>query len=146
VVVFALRDTGSDARPVIDQPLVLQCGERLPNGVAGDEELSCQLLLGGQPVVVEAAVDLVAQHVGNLTRAVGAGPADRQRYGKGHWSSRYRRPGVCPDRSNSGNEAAQRIAPLVGPGPAPQTRVRFSIAPPATVPIRLSETLAPGGC
>ena len=73
----------------VDQALVLEHGERLANGVAGDEELGGQVLLAGQPVGVAAGVDLVAQHVGDLTRLVGARPADRRRFGLTTRETRY---------------------------------------------------------
>ena len=63
------------------RPSCLENGERLANGVAGDEEFGGQLVLGGQAVGVGAGVDLLAQHVGDPAGTVGAGPPDRRWFG-----------------------------------------------------------------
>jgi hypothetical protein len=84
VVVFALRDVSADLGSAVDQTFVLQRGERGANGVARYREVGRQFELTGQPVVVGAGEDLVAQHVGNLASAGGARLANRQRYGCGH--------------------------------------------------------------
>jgi hypothetical protein len=47
VVILAHRDVSADLGPAVDQPFVLQDGERLADGVTGDEELCGQRLLGG---------------------------------------------------------------------------------------------------
>ena len=75
-------------RPAVDQPLVLERGQRLANGVAGDEELRGEVCFGGQPVGVAAGVDLMPQHVGDQARLVGARPAERRRFGD-DTSTRY---------------------------------------------------------
>ena len=77
VVVLALRDVGADLGSAVDQPLVLQDGERLANGVARHEEFGRQLVFGGQPVGVGIGVDLLAQHVGDAAGAVGPRAPDR---------------------------------------------------------------------
>ena len=74
VVVLADRDVGADPSSAVDQPFGLEHGEGFANGVAGDEEIGGKRLLGGQPVAVCASVNLVSQHVGDLTRAVRARP------------------------------------------------------------------------
>jgi hypothetical protein len=84
VVVLALRDVGADLGSAVDQSFVLQCGQRLANGVAGHREFGRQFELTGQPVVVGTGVDLMAQHVGDLTRAISARLANRQWYCFGH--------------------------------------------------------------
>ena len=43
VVVLADGDVGAGARPAVDEPFVLQRGQRLANGVAGDEELGREI-------------------------------------------------------------------------------------------------------
>ena len=80
VVVLADGDMGTGAGTTVDETLVLQRSERLTNGVAGDEELACQVLLARQSVGVAAGMDLVSQHVGNQARLVGARSAKRRRF------------------------------------------------------------------
>jgi hypothetical protein len=81
VVVLADRDVGADLSAAVDQPLVLEHRESLANGVAGDEEFRGKRLLAGQPVVVHACMNLMPQHVGDLTSAVRAGQPERRRFG-----------------------------------------------------------------
>ncbi len=46
---------GAGAGTAVDEAFVLERRERLTNGVAGDEELACQVLLARQAVGVAAA-------------------------------------------------------------------------------------------
>ncbi len=87
VVVLADGDVGAGAGTAVDEAFVLERRERLANGVAGDEELACQVLLGRQSVGVAAGVDLVSQHVGDEARLVGARSADRRRFDMLLWAS-----------------------------------------------------------
>ncbi len=95
VVVLVHRDVRADLWPAIDQAFVLQHGERFANGVAGHEEFLGQRILGRQAVVVDTRVDLLPQHVGDLTRAVRARSPDRRRLGLRHaltvWGGRAAR-------------------------------------------------------
>ncbi len=81
VVVLSDRDVRANLSSAVDQPLGLEHGEGFANGVAGDEEFRGERLLGGQPGFVCACVDLMPQHVGDLTRAVCARPPERRRFG-----------------------------------------------------------------
>jgi hypothetical protein len=81
VVVLADRDVSADLSSAVDQALGLEHGEGFANGVAGDEEFGGECLLGGQPCFVCACVDLMPQHVGDLTSAVGSRPPERRRFG-----------------------------------------------------------------
>ena len=88
VVVFADRHMCAGLRTPVDQSFVLEDGKRFPDGVTRDEKLCGKPLFGGQPVVIGARVDLVSQHVGDLTSTVGAGPPDGRRFGVRHGRQR----------------------------------------------------------
>ena len=85
MVAFALGDVGADLGSAVDQSLVLQDAERLANGVAGSREFGGQFVFGGQPLRVDAGVDLLTQHVGGPGGTIGPGAlSTRDRYGVGH--------------------------------------------------------------
>jgi hypothetical protein len=84
VVVLVHRDVRADLGSAIDESFVLQHRERLANGVAGHEEFLGQRTLGGHSAVVDTRVDLLAQHIGDLTRTVRAHSPDRRRLGLRH--------------------------------------------------------------
>ena len=71
---------GAGAGATVDETFVFQRRERLTNGVAGDEELACQILLTRQAIGITAGMDLVSQDIGNQARLVGAGSANRRRF------------------------------------------------------------------
>lgn len=73
MVTFALRDVRADFRAAVDKSLALQHRQRVADGVARNEELGGEVLLGGQATVVGPGVNPVAQDVGDLAHAVGAG-------------------------------------------------------------------------
>ncbi len=60
MVELALCDMSADFGTMLDQPLVFQNGERLANGVAGQEEFGRQRTFQRQAVGVGADMDLLA--------------------------------------------------------------------------------------
>jgi hypothetical protein len=119
----------ADLGPAIDEAFVLQYGERLANGVAGHEEFFSQRVLGGHAAVVGTRVDLLAQHIGDLPRAVRAHSPDRRRLGLRHALTVW--------AANAARTAAQRPSAHVNrlrrPGPPP-TRLLMVRGPPLRHP------------